>query len=165
MNKNEFRQPVNGLHSIKIIQAFERGETIEVRLKGSGDSWEELDSDIKVFNFGACDYRIKKKKDKPGKSISKMKEKFEADMKKSSMLSHIQAQLTILRNVLDKRVANFDMSIISIICDIESRLSVPDTINMRREDKVFEQSCSKIEDALSEIRFKYNEQIIHYEKD
>lgn len=49
MNKNEFRQHVNGLHSIKIIQAFERGETIEVRLKGSGDSWEELNG--KVFNF------------------------------------------------------------------------------------------------------------------
>lgn len=153
------------IHSINIIHAFERGETIEMRLKGSGDSWEELDSSIKVFNFGACDYRIKKKKEKPGKSISKMKEKFEVNMKKSSMLSHIQAQLTILRNVLDKRVANFDMSIISIICDIESRLSAPDTINMRREDKVFEQSCSKIENALSEIKFKYNEQIIHYEKD
>lgn len=154
MNKNEFRQPVNGLHSIKIIQAFERGETIEVRLKGSGDSWEELNG--KVFNFGACDYRIKKKKNKPkSKSLSEVDERFCVNMKKSATLIHIQAQFTIIRNILDKRVDNFDVDVMSMIHDIKFRLASDEIVNMRKEYVLFDLGCTNIENTLKEIQSKY----------
>lgn len=152
MNKNEFWQPVNGLHSIKIIQAFERGETIEVRLKGSGDSWEELNG--KVFNFNACDYRIKKKNKAKSKSLSEVEERFGVNMKKSATLSHIQAQFTILRNILDKRVENFDVSVMSMIHDIKFRLASDEIVNMRKEDNLFNLACNNIENTLKEIQSK-----------
>lgn len=151
MSKNKFCQPVNGLHSIKIIQAFERGETIEVRLKGSGDSWEELNG--KVFNFGACDYRIKKKKSK-SKSLSEVDERFCVNMKKSATLFHIQAQFTIIRNILDKRVDNFDVDVMSMVHDIKFRLASDEVVNMRKEDNLFNLGCNNIENTLKEIQSK-----------
>jgi len=54
---------------IAVMQAYQRGETAQYRLRGDGEEWTDMDRCIpgNTFrpNFGKCDYRIKPAERKP----------------------------------------------------------------------------------------------------
>jgi hypothetical protein len=61
INDADWRIKLNIKEMIEVLQAFERGEKIELRV---------LDSDHKAFNFAVCEYRIAPKPKKRVKLLA-----------------------------------------------------------------------------------------------